>query len=71
MHRNLGFLYATCLLLGGCGLADTAATGAAGAASAAQQAQEGKKLEEKVQRDVEAAQQQAAATRDEGEKANE
>lgn len=72
MHCTRAFLIATCLLLGGCGLADTAATGAAGAASAAQQAQDGKRLENKVQRDLEAAQRQADAARataDAGDKA--
>jgi mevalonate pyrophosphate decarboxylase len=41
--------------LTGCGLAETTAVAAAQAEAAAQQAKEGKKLEEKVQRDIEAA----------------
>ena len=43
--------------LAGCGLAETGATAAAEAKAAAEQAKQGKELEEKVKRDVEAAQQ--------------
>jgi hypothetical protein len=43
--------------LAGCGLAETGATAAAEAKAAAEQAKQGKELEEKVQRDIEAAQQ--------------
>lgn len=68
MHRTRTALYVLCLALAGCGLADTAATGAAGGAAAAQQAQEGKRLENKVQHDVEAARQQAEAARAEADK---
>ena len=50
-------------LLGGCGLAETAAVGAAGGASAAQQVEDGKKAQDKVRADIDAAQQQAAEAR--------
>jgi len=54
---------AATLLLAGCGLAETTAVAASEAESAAQQAKDGKKLEEKVQRDLDAAQQTAADAR--------
>jgi len=47
------------VLLAGCGLAETAVTGAAAGASAAEQAKEGKKMEEKIVSDIDAAQQQS------------
>ncbi len=50
-------------LLAGCGLAETAATGAAAGAGAADQVKEGKRMEEKVKTDIDAAQQQAAEAR--------
>lgn len=53
---------ATCLLVG-CGLAETTAVAASQAATAAEQVKQGKELEEKVQRDIEAAQQAAADAR--------
>jgi outer membrane biogenesis lipoprotein LolB len=43
-------------LLSACGLAETGATAVAEADAAAEQARQGKALEEKVQRDIEAAQ---------------
>ena len=46
--------------LSGCGVAETGATAAAEAQVAAEQAKQGKELEEKVKRDVEAAQQAQA-----------
>jgi hypothetical protein len=46
--------------LAGCGLAETGATAAAEAKAAAEQAKQGKELEEKVKRDVAAAQQAQA-----------
>jgi len=45
------------LVLAGCGLAETSATATAEAEAAAEQARQGKALEEKVRRDVDAAQQ--------------
>lgn len=42
--------------LAGCGLAETGASAATQAESAAEQAKQGKALEEKVQRDIDAAQ---------------
>jgi hypothetical protein len=54
---------ATALLLAGCGLAETTAVTAAQAESAVEQAKEGKELQEKVQRDLDAAQQSAADAR--------
>jgi hypothetical protein len=50
-------------LLSGCGLAETAATGAATGAGAAQQVEDGKKMQEQVRSDIDAAQQQAAEAR--------
>ena len=47
-------------LLSGCGLAETGATAAAEAKAASEQAKQGKELEEKVKKDVEAAQQAQA-----------
>jgi hypothetical protein len=44
-------------LLSGCGLAETGATAAADAKAAAEEAKQGKALEEKVKRDLDAAQQ--------------
>lgn len=46
--------------LAGCGLAETGATAATEAKAAAEQVKQGKELEEKVRRDVEAAQQAQA-----------
>ena len=47
-------------LLSGCGLAETGAAAVADADAAAEQAKQGKQLEEKVKRDIEAAQQAQA-----------
>lgn len=54
---------AATLLLAGCGLAETTAVTAAQAESAAEQAKQGKELQEKVQRDIDAANQAAADAR--------
>jgi hypothetical protein len=54
----IGFLAAA--PLSGCGLAETGATAVAEADAAAEQARQGKALEEKVQRDIDAAQQAQA-----------
>ena len=58
---------AAALLLGGCGLAETAATGATGAAAEAQQAQQAQQIEQHVRDQVQAAQDAAAAQRDRAE----
>ena len=50
--------------LSGCGLAETTAVAASEASTAAEQAKQGKALEDKVQRDIEAAQKAEAAARD-------
>jgi hypothetical protein len=50
---------AGCALLNGCGLAETGAAAAAGGVSAAEQAKQAKETEDKVRRDIEAAQQAA------------
>jgi len=60
---------AASLLLMGCGLAETSAVAASEGASAAEQVKEGKKMEEKVQRDIEATQQAAADARVKAEEA--
>jgi hypothetical protein len=49
-------------LLSGCGLAETGATTVAEADAAAEQAKQGKALEDKVQRDIAAAQKTEADT---------
>jgi hypothetical protein len=56
-------------MLAGCGLAETGATAAAEAEAASEQAKQGKALEEKVQRDVEAAQQAQRESMDKAEQA--
>jgi major membrane immunogen (membrane-anchored lipoprotein) len=61
---------ATALLLSGCGLADVGASAAAEGTSAAEQVKEGKKLEDKVQRDIEAAQKAETDARAKAEAAN-
>jgi hypothetical protein len=48
---------AAVLLLGGCGVAETASVAATEAEAAAEQVKEGKRLEKKVQDDIAAAQQ--------------
>ena len=48
---------AAVLLLSGCGVAETASVAAAEAEAAAEQVKEGKKMEQKVQDDIAAAQQ--------------
>jgi outer membrane biogenesis lipoprotein LolB len=57
-------------LLAGCGLAETGATAVAEADAAAEQAKQGKALEEKVKRDIEAAQQAQADAIEKAEKAS-
>jgi hypothetical protein len=57
-------------MLSGCGLADVGASAAAEGKSAAEQVKEGKKLEDKVQRDIEAAQKTEADARTKAEEAN-
>jgi hypothetical protein len=68
-----GMLFAATLAalsLAGCGLAETTATAAAEAATAAEQAKQGKELEDKVQRDIAAAQQVEAKARAKAEEAS-
>jgi len=60
MKMRIHTLAVVLLLLTGCGLAETGATAAAEAKAAAEQAKQGKELEEKVKRDVAAAQQAEA-----------
>ncbi len=62
-HRLFPAAVTAALVLTGCGLAETTTVAAAEAEAAAQQAKEGKKLEEKVQKDIEAAQAKAAEQR--------
>ena len=50
-------------LLAGCGLAETGATAVTEAKAAAEEAKQGKELEEKVQRDIDAAQKTEADAR--------
>ena len=54
---------AATLLLTGCGLAETTAVAATQAEAAAEQVKEAKKMEEKVQHDIDAANQAAAEAR--------
>jgi uncharacterized lipoprotein YajG len=65
--KNSLIALAAALLLAGCGFAETTAVATSEAASAAEQLKQGKELEEKVQRDIEAAQQAAADARDKAE----
>jgi hypothetical protein len=58
------------LLLAGCGLAETSAVAASQGAAAAEQVKQGKEMEEKVQRDIEAAEQAAADARAKAEAEN-
>ena len=71
MFRTL--LLATTLVVGatltGCGLAETGAAAAAAGASQAQQAQEGKRTEERVKQQLDAAMQADAARRNSADKA--
>lgn len=60
---SLTVALAAMLPLAGCGLAETGATAAAEAKLAAEQAKQGKELEEKVKRDLAAAQQAEADSR--------
>lgn len=50
-------------LLAGCGMAETTAVTAAQAEAAVEQAKEGEKLKARVEQDIAAAQEQAAAAR--------
>jgi hypothetical protein len=68
MRRHLP-LIGVILLTGGCGLAETAATGAAAGASAADQAREARAAEERVRREIDAAQQAAADLREQADAA--
>jgi outer membrane murein-binding lipoprotein Lpp len=58
---------ASALLLCGCGLAETTVVAASEAESAAEQAKQGKEMEDKVRRDVAAAQKTEAEARDRAE----
>jgi len=62
---------AASLSLAGCGLAETGAVAASQGASAAEQAKQAKEMEEKVQRDIAAAEQVAADARKKAEAAAE
>jgi hypothetical protein len=57
-------------LLAGCGLAETGASAATQATAAAEQVKQGKELEEKVKRDLAAAQQAEADSRAQAEEAS-
>ena len=61
---RMGIMVATAtLVFSGCGLAETTAVAATEAETAAKQVQEGKKLEEKINGDIDAANQAAADER--------
>ena len=70
LRSGLAVVAAT-LLLNGCGLAETTAVAATQAEAAAAQAKEGKKLEEKIQRDIDATNQAAADAREKAEEVSE
>ena len=61
---------AAVLLLNGCGVAETASVAATEAEAAAKQVEEGKKMEQKVQDDIAAAQQAERDARDAAESAS-
>lgn len=68
---RLTFVAAACAaMLAGCGLAETTSVAASEAETAAQQAKEGKKLEDKVQKQLDAANKAAAEQRDQAEAAS-
>ena len=62
---------AATLLFTGCGLAETTAVAATQAEAAAEQAKEGKKMEEKVQHDIDAANRAAAEARSKAQEVSE
>ena len=70
LRSGLAVVAAT-LLLNGCGFAETIAVAAIQAEAAAAQAKEGKKLEEKIQRDIDATNQAAADAREKAEEVSE
>ena len=70
LRSGLAVVAAT-LLLNGCGLAETTAVAATQAEAAAAQAKEGKKLEEKIQRDIDATNQAAVDAREKAEEVSE
>ena len=70
LRSGLAVVAAT-LLLNGCCLAETTAVAATQAEAAAAQAKEGKKLEEKIQRDIDATNQAAADAREKAEEVSE
>ena len=70
LRSGLATVAAT-LLLTGCGLAETTTVAATQAEAAAEQVKEGKKMEEKVQHDIDAANQAAVDARAKAEEANE
>ena len=59
------------MLLTGCGLAETTAVAATQAEAAAEQVKQGKKMEEKVQRDIDAANRPQPTRAPKAEEANE
>jgi len=63
MKTTLSLTVITAVLFSGCGVAETAAVATAQGASAAEQAKQAKETEEKVMRDIEAAQKAAADAR--------
>jgi outer membrane murein-binding lipoprotein Lpp len=69
LRLGLSAAAAATLLLAGCGLAETTAVAATEAATAAEQAKKGKEMEEKVTRDIEAAEKAAAEARNNAEEA--
>jgi hypothetical protein len=67
--RYVSATFIAALLLGGCGVAETASVAATEAEAAARQVEEGKKMEKKVQEDIAAAQQAERDARDAAEAA--
>ena len=61
----------TTILLSGCGLAETTTVAASQAAASAEEAKKGKEMEDKIQRDIEAAQKKEREVRDKAEAASE
>jgi hypothetical protein len=61
--KRMTWMVLVAVALSGCGVAETAATGAANAKAAADEAREGKKTEERVQAEVDAAMAKDAAQR--------
>ena len=67
---KLSMLAAVAILLAGCGLAETTTVATSEAAASAEQVKQGKEMEEKVKRDIAAAEKAAADAQEKAEAAS-